>query len=331
MAHMVDRMMYAGQVPWHGLGIQLPAECDGDTLRNLVFDWRAIERPVYLHSDDGLVRGYDSFDRYKALVRSDTGAPLAIVPSTYGVVQYSEALSLLDAAVGQGEARYLTAGTLDEGRRAWALATVPSCTYTVAGAELKPYLLLSTAHGLSRALRVLFTSVYVVCNNTDTAALRQAGVKAGESAKYLPNVLQIRHTSGARERVDQAAQLIRQARGFFGMFHEAALRLVNERMSTAEVRAMAETLLPLPDRKDRKRDVESSGAFKAQALIVDLFTGRQKAAAHAPGTKWAALNAVTELIDHHANRRTDESRFDAILFGQGAQLRQRAMDYLLAA
>jgi len=340
MAHMVDRMMYAGEVPWHGLGIQLPEVCDSTTLRDLVFDWNVLERPV---SYETLTGERQEVKKYRALTRSDNGELLAIMPDTYGVVEYSDALSLLDAASASGETRYITAGTLAEGRRAWALATLPSQTFDVAGSELKPYLLMSTAHDGSRAIRVLFTGVYVVCNNTETAALMLAGVGPGSKAKHVPNVLTVRHTKNAAAKVQQVAGIIASARDYFGAFHETALRLANERFTVAQCADMAEALFPMSDvEAKRRRDgqhhaADGTSTSKARALIVDLFDGRQRAAACAPGTKWAALNAVTELIDHHARRRgatpgdLAEKRFEASLFGNGASMRQKAMDYLVAA
>ena len=320
MAHMVDRMVYAGAEPWHGLGRHLPAECDSDTLRDLVFDWAAVERPVFTTEGEWGLTGRPLPD-YKALVRSDNGYLLSVVPASYGVVQYGAALALLDAAVKDGEARYITAGTLKKGRRAWALATVPSATFDVAGAELKPYLLLSTAHDLSRCVRVLFTATYVVCNNTESAALLAAGVTPGKKA-HISNVLQIRHTSTAQAQVDRAALLIQEARSYFGAFHEAALQLVNSRFTEGQFAEMAKRLFP---------DDEKGQAPKARGKVIELFQGAQRAAAHAPGTKWAAFNAVTELVDHHVNRRTPETRFEGVFFGSGSVVRQQAMDLLLAA
>lgn len=324
MSHMVDRMMYAGEVPWHGLGISLPDKCDGDTLRDLVFDWRVEKRPVYVSGKQG------ANSDYKAFVRSDNFETLCIMPNTFGLVQHQDALSLLDAAVGQGEAQYITAGTLDGGRRGWALATVPSCTMEIAGAELKPYLLMSNAHDGSRACRVLFTSVYVVCNNTETWALQQAGAL---SNKRLPNVLTIKHTKHADERVRVAAGLIGTAKEYFGTFHEAALRLTVQRFTTTDMRFLCEHLFP----SDPDTGVPTDRTFDTRAKVVSLYEGGQRASAQAPGTKWAALNAVTEFVDHHTARRGKdavalaEGRFKGTFEGTGAVLRQRAYDYLAAA
>jgi hypothetical protein len=41
------------------------------------------------------------------------------------------------------------------------------------------------------------------------------------------------------------------------------------------------------------------------------------------------LNAVTEFVDHEKRARSQENRLDSAWFGQGAALKQRALDYAL--
>jgi hypothetical protein len=48
------------------------------------------------------------------------------------------------------------------------------------------------------------------------------------------------------------------------------------------------------------------------------------------GTAWGLLNGVTEFVDHHRRARTPDNRRDAAWFGQGAQLKQKAWDEVMA-
>lgn len=339
MAHQIesdDAMIYSRNTPWHGLGVRLPADADSDTLRREVFPWSAVRCGIAVDDlwQGGQTRPERTFtEDFVGLRRDDNGSLLSVVPESYGVVQYADSLALLDAASKDGTTRYVTAGTLNGGRRAWALATLPSETIEVAGSELKPYLLLSTAHDMSRALRVLFTNIYVVCANTEGAALELAGTTPGRR-KYLPNVLTLKHTRNAASNVFDAARVIAQARVYFGTFNETALRFANERISQDRVAGIVERLFPLPLAGELTRIApEDTAAAKARATVIDLFTGRKAHPSmdNAPGTKWAALNAVTEFLDHEQKRRGHESRFDAIMFGGGAAIRQEAVTLLLAA
>lgn len=335
MAHLLDRMIYSGETPWHGLGRKLPDDATFDQVRETFC--QVTERPVSWDDGDQDVNAPD----YKAIVRRDNGKMLCIMPATYGVVQYEDACSVLEAATTEGFTRYVTAGLLDEGRRAWALASIPSATFDVAGSELKPYLLLTTAHDGTLAIRYHFTGVYVVCNNTLTAALSAAGVQVGGRArtKYIPNVITLKHTKRVNDRLAIVRELVSKATNYFGSFHERALVLVNQRFTTTDMKSLAAQLFPITEEQDarfRKEGRESS-SHKAQAKVLYLFGGAQRAANNAPGTKWAAFNAVTEYVDHWQTRKGQdynalaENRFDSILFGNGAQVRQNALDLLLAA
>jgi phage/plasmid-like protein (TIGR03299 family) len=333
MAHEImsdDAVIYSRATPWHGFGVRLPADADSDTLKREVFPWSAVRCGVTVDTVGGLPLPETE---YTGLRRSDNGALLSIVPESYGVVQYADALALLDAASKDGTTRYITAGTLNGGRRAWALADLPSEEIEVAGSPLIPYLLLSTSHDLTRALRVMFTSVYVVCANTEGAALSVAGATPGRR-KHLPNVLTLKHTRNANNKVFDAARVIAQARVYFGAFNATALRFANERITRQAVEDIVSKLFPLPLANKLTRIApEDSAAAVAQRTVVDLFSGRRPhpASGNAPGTKWAALQAVTEYVDHQQRRRGPESRFDAIMFGGGAAIRQAAVTLLLAA
>lgn len=46
-------------------------------------------------------------------------------------------------------------------------------------------------------------------------------------------------------------------------------------------------------------------------------------------TAWGLLNAVTEYVDHERRARSPEYRLDSAWFGQGAVIKQRALDTAL--
>jgi hypothetical protein len=48
------------------------------------------------------------------------------------------------------------------------------------------------------------------------------------------------------------------------------------------------------------------------------------------GTAWGLLSAVTEFVDHERWARGQEYLLDSAWFGQGALLKQRALDQALA-
>jgi hypothetical protein len=68
---------------------------------------------------------------------------------------------------------------------------------------------------------------------------------------------------------------------------------------------------------------------KAYVRIMQLFNG-QAIGSDLPGvtgTRWAMLNAVTELVDHERGR-SNNTRIESAWFGTGAALKARAAELL---
>ena len=70
MAHLVETMAYAGEVPWHGLGTKVPADLTPEQMLQAAgLDWEV--NKVDLTYGDGLV-----VPGKKGLVRTSDGAYL---------------------------------------------------------------------------------------------------------------------------------------------------------------------------------------------------------------------------------------------------------------
>lgn len=70
---------------------------------------------------------------------------------------------------------------------------------------------------------------------------------------------------------------------------------------------------------------------RALKRVMVLYEGQGKGAEldAAKGTAWGLLNAVTEFVDHERRARSSEYRMDSAWFGQGAVIKQRALDTAL--
>lgn len=70
---------------------------------------------------------------------------------------------------------------------------------------------------------------------------------------------------------------------------------------------------------------------RALRKVQSLYEGRGRGSTleSANGTAWGLLNAVTEFVDHERRARSNEYRMDSAWFGQGAQIKQRALDSAL--
>lgn len=318
MAHMVDTLAWTGDVPWHGLGREVPKHATVDEMiRFGGLDWQVVPRPLFAGIDEATGAGV-SVPGFKALVRSDRPETvLSIVSESYGVVQNAEALSLAAAAVGDGNACAEVCGALDDGRRVFVVLNVERAGFDVAGEPVMPYMLAYTSHDTSLATGFRFTPTRVVCHNTLTAALGQD----------VPHEISIRHSRNAAERVKQAAEVIARARTYFGIFHQRAMALAAQQLRLNQAEEIAAKLFPTY--RDGDRVITPAN----QAKVVELFRRQPETSdRRIAGTKWGMFNAVTALLDHNAKRTGGtEGRMVRALAGSQDKVRDQAMTLLLAA
>jgi hypothetical protein len=108
--------------------------------------------------------------------------------------------------------------------------------------------------------------------------------------------------------------------------------LLDTPFSTNQMEQFTTNLFPATIQTNGKT-VLSKQTKRVRDVVQNLFTtgaGQQDVA----NTKWAALNAVTDFVDHGATVRVrstvdpKDARMNSALFGAGAALRQRAYDLL---
>jgi phage/plasmid-like protein (TIGR03299 family) len=271
------------------------------------------KRPVLFLDKDNVRRQMPG--RY-VTVRSDREVGLGVVGEDYTPVQNKDAFRFFDAVVGEKLAIYHTAGALGEGERVWILAQLPGTIRVTSQDDVEKFLLLSNGHDGGSSLRMLFTPIRVVCQNTLNVALKDgAGVGA-----YL------RHTANIGMRVEEVRKQLGIVSGLYATFEE-----LSQKMARTPIRRVTDYLtgvLPKP------KEGEEMGPRTKKMLedMVELFEiGKGNALATTKGTVWAAFNAVAEFADYRRPRGGDERvRAESLLWGSGADLKQRAWDSAVA-
>jgi len=218
-----------------------------------------------------------------------------------------------------------TAGALSHGRRVWALARVGDGAPVVDGDLVKPYLLLGTSYDGTMATIAKFTAIRVVCNNTITPAVNS---RADETDKgYLKSSVRVLHSAqfdadAVRLQLgivaDQFERFIVQSRQLarIDMKFPEADQFVQELL-----RPYHQSALEITDTKAYKRVIE---LWQGRAIGSDILS-----ASKSSGSRWAMLNAVTQLVDHERGR-SDNTRLESAWFGTGAALKNRALELLAA-
>ena len=330
-----DQMMYVGQEPWHGLGTKLEEAATAEqAIQAASMDWNVVKQPVYIQlpTTGGLLNSlsYQEIPNKVAIKREDTGAVFAIMGKGYEPVQNVEAFEFFDAVVGEGQAIYHTAGTLQGGKIVWILAKLPYAIDKVEGDSIDTYVLLMNSHDGSSALRMMNTNVRVVCQNT----LNATGVNDLKRIGFYG-----RHTKNIKNKADEARFMIERINAYNAWFEEQVDRMINTQMTIDEVDVFLKELLYF--KKDEQKpelyaEQQDGRLVTAYDTVMDAMQHPTNLIGGMEGTQWQAYNAVTWYVDHERPMRgvTSDSEVsskrleNSWLYG-GNDLRMRAQNILL--
>ena len=83
---------------------------------------------------------------------------------------------------------------------------------------------------------------------------------------------------------------------------------------------------------EQASEAEEPQVSRAMQQVIALYSGAGMGSllTSSRGTAWGLLNAVTEYVDHQRRARNQDYRLDSAWFGQGAQLKQKALNTALA-
>lgn len=235
-----------------------------------------------------------------AVIRTNpaTGLPevLGVVGKRYNPFQNEELFNFGDAML-EYEGRWETAGSLAGGSVVFgSLALDHRVVLDPTGVEdvIDSYLLVSTSHDGSLAIRASVTPTRVVCMNTLNLALR--------NAKAQKQSFAIRHTDKAEEKVAIARAALGLAHDFITQFEEDANVLLSTKVTPKVWNDILLNLYPKPE-------VDAKGSVTKWenkiTVLNDIYTGPTNGMI--AGTAWGALNALTERLDWYRNGRGDNA------------------------
>ncbi len=317
MAHNINenKMFYYGEKPWHGIGTELdhPATAQ-EAIVAAGLDYEIEKRSVYTVDEAENKR---IVPKFFATVRQDTKEPLGIVGRKYSVIQNKEAFDFFDALVGEGQAIYHTAGALGKGEQIWLLAKLPQNTIVFRDDVVEKYLCLTNTHNGRSPLKVYFTPIRVVCQNTLNCSL-----------KNTESSVSIRHSGNIRMRVGEARRVLGLALDFYSGFDELVQGFVRKPLGASQVESYFDRVLGVDS---TIQEEESTRLKKKKVNLVELFEkGAGNDRPGIRGTLWAAYNAVTEYVDHISTirnvKKDPTNRLKNIWFENGANVKSRAFD-----
>ena len=335
MAHQVETMAWAGDKPWHGLGVEVDANLTPLEMQEAAqLDWTVSKRPSYTldapewSEDVGIIQAENTFH----IVRDSDNRILSHCGRDYVPIQNEDVFKFFKRFTEAGHMTMETAGSLKDGGEIWGLAKI-SEDFELAGDDLiKGYLLINQPHIVGRSMTIKLTPIRVVCNNTLTMALQQGGT----GSFRMPHV---------KEFGDDVIQAAEEA---LGLSASAMTEFRNNSIILSKAKAkhsdvldyVSEIYQPLMI-ADYRRDqlLRSEGKLigiqeplteklnKFPSLVMEALDRSPGAnLKSAKGTWWGALNAVTYVEDHLRESQTEGNALHSAWFGAAANRKSKALD-----
>lgn len=318
MAHLVETMAYAGETPWHGLGVQVQ---DDLTVEEMIeaagLGWGVVKSPMYYD-----VNGEQINSGKFALLRDADNKFFDTVSDTWEPCQNRDAFSIFEEFVEAGELEMHTAGSLKGGQIVWGLAKMKEQFALFDDDVTEQYMLLVNPHKFGQGIHVRSTPIRVVCNNTLSWSLGQHS--------------DVQSTQNHRRAFDAEAmkEAIGIAREKFSTYQQAAELLSKKRYNVVSIEEYFAKVFPgYSSKKDEAANdgkIKLSRAAERALEVVETQPGAE----FGKGTWWQALNAVTYMADHELGRDAD-SRLRSAWFGINKDRKnvalQTAIEYAEAA
>lgn len=305
MAHMVETMAYAGEVPWHGLGVPVSNDLTPfQMMEKAGLNWQVREVDTFIEYN-----GNKQFTGNKCLVRETDGRILTTVGENWNPVQNETAFEFFSDFVMEGNMEMHTAGSLKDGQMVWALAKVKDSFELFGGDTVESYLLFSNPHQYGKAIDVRFTPIRVVCNNTLTLSLEskaERSVRIGHRVEFDP--------SEVKQALGIAAEKLET-------YKDMAAFLGKKRFNADSYIEYLNTVFPRTADKKVQGKALSVDTLSRNAKLAFDSLETQPGSQFAEGSWWQAFNSVTYITDH-VQGRNEDNRLYSSWFG-GNQIRKR--------
>ena len=304
---MVETMAYAGELPWHGLGVKVIDDLTPEQMMQKAgVDW-SVEK------QDLITSGGSTVSNKQALVRSSDGSVLDVVGKGWNPVQNADAFNFFEEYVRAGDMQMHTAGSLNDGKMVWALAKANESFELFNGDVTENYFLFSNPHEFGKAIDIRMTPIRVVCNNTLTLSLStssDAMLKVNHRKEF--DVAEVKETLGiAKEKMEQYKSMA-EFLGSKRYTSENIVEYFNEVFGSVA--------------KEKVDGVTPFTSNNAKNAMEYLDT--QPGANFAQGSFWNAFNTVTYMTDH-VQGRSNDGRMTSSWYGRNRRVKLKALDKAL--
>jgi phage/plasmid-like protein (TIGR03299 family) len=180
--------------------------------------------------------------------------------------------------------------------------------------EVEKFILLSHGHDGSLAVRVGFTPVRVVCQNTLSMA-------HGSDASKL---IRVKHTKDVHHNLTNIREVMDLANAEFEATADQYRRLARKSINQADLRRYVKMVFKV------EGDQESSTRLKniMEEIVGLAEAGRGNQLPSVSGTLWTAYNGVAEWLGYQRGN-SQGNRLNSLWFGDSANLNHAALEAAL--
>lgn len=302
---------------WHGLGVVLDEwpQTWPEARVPAGLTWEPRIEPLYQRlivpvgvAEDGTPIEqveYREVPNRKLVVRDDTEDVLGAVSDQFSLVTHEDMGTIMEAVLGQPNAKFESAGSIKDGGTVWALVRLDE-PYRVAGdtdvfgdqIAHYPYLALINSHDGTGSCKVLVTQVRIVCWNTVQAASME-GERTGRQFIF-------RHTGDVLSRIEEAKAALAGARDEVREWTELAERLFGYKVTEEGLMNFLHLFVPDPPAGVTSDRVKGNIERERQKLKA-VYESVTVAPHH--GTALGLVDAAVEYLDHLRGYRSKDTYF----------------------
>lgn len=284
MSANIDSMMYVGETPWHGLGIDLtenPPKNSEEIIRCASLDW-TVNHQMMKTDIHGVVPGWH------AIYREDNNEILGVINKKYPVhVQNRDSFHAVNNLIGT-EIDVDTAASLGRGEKVFGCFKIRQ-DYKLMDDEIAHYFVIFNDHlKADGKVTVLNTPVRVVCQNTLSEALNNNYYK-----------IRVPITADTSINSTLATNLIHSVDSAIQQLQVKANDLVSKKVDEVYVNKMLDVLFPyqvidgsLAATKANEKISETRNLFLSNCMGADNIANYR-------GTQYQCFMALTDWTQHY--------------------------------
>jgi phage/plasmid-like protein (TIGR03299 family) len=304
-----DTGFFVGQKPWHSFGTviqEAPTVEDGIRLAGL--DWDVITEPLV-----GKVTGLEVDN--KAILRTDNFNILGVVGSQYTPLQNIEAFNWFNPFIESGFVELETAGCLFGGKKLFILAKIKMDEFEIQDNDpVESYILLSNSHDGTTAVRVGYTPIRVVCNNT---------LKLATENKQS-QLIRVRHTYQVQNNLTTIGETMDIVNKQFITTAEQYKWLANRDIVKSDLEKYVKQVFSTKSLESLLEDEEvDNKGTKILAYVENRMDIEDK------HNWWTAYNSVQHYMQHGSERATLENSYGRLWFGNNDTKNKKALELAL--